>query len=109
MPTLITEESFDQLKNVRDDLVVATPLAPGKPGRVAGICIPWAGHHLIVEGGIYYVGIGTCDDFYADEEHTFQARLRVTENHVQGREGAGTPFWQFLDGLTLALFGAPVR
>jgi len=108
MPTLISRETFGEFAELRRTLVNGRfpSASPEQPG-IAGIFVPWAGDRLIGEGGIYYVGIATRGEFWASDTQDFDTRLGVTEQCVSGREGCETPFWQFLDGLTWALFGAP--
>jgi hypothetical protein len=107
MPTLMTPRTFSELSKIWSALD-AGPLAAGQDGRLAGIFVPWAGSRLIGEGGIYYVGMATDGDYWADDEQTFDQRLQCTESLCNNRhDRAGSPFWQFLDGLTWALLGAP--
>ena len=68
--------------------------------------MPWAGSRLS-EGGIYFVGIATDKDYWADDPQTFEQRLQRTEWVCNSKVGdwLHSPFWQFLDGLTWALLG----
>jgi len=112
MPTLMTTGptgTFGELAKIRSALD-AGPFAPGPTGRLAGIFVPWAGSRLEREGGIYYVGMATHGAYGADiPQTTFDAQLALAESLCTNRRDhlAHTPFWQFLDGLTWALLGAP--
>ncbi len=102
MHTLMPRDSFMNLKSVRDGLLA-------KNQNVAGIFVPWAGRHLIRDGGIYYVGIATDGDNGADKPQTLEQCYKETESTGNGErhERSHTPFWRFLDELSSRLLGAP--
>src|SRR5271165_5640986 len=104
MPTLMATETFGELARIWTSLD-ADPLTPREEGKLAGIFVPWAGSRLVDHGGIYYVGMATDGDYDADAPLTFDARAQVAESFctTTRHDRAGTPFWQFLDGLTWAL------
>lgn len=109
MPTLMTTGTFGELAKIRSALD-AGPLASRKDEKLAGIFVPWAGSSLKGEGGIYYVGMATDGGYWADDPQTFDQRSQCTEllcaPHTRD-ERMRSPFWQFLDGLSWALLGAP--
>jgi hypothetical protein len=108
MPTLMGEKTFGELKRVWTELN-AGPLAPSRDDNLAGICVPWAGSRLKKEGGIYYVGMATNGDYWTGHPQTREGCLKLAKGLCTNRTDhlARTPFWQFLDGLTWGLFGAP--
>jgi hypothetical protein len=58
--------------------------------------------------GICYVGMATDGDYWADDPQLFDQRVQIAESLCNNRhDRARSPFWQFLDGLTWALLGAP--
>jgi hypothetical protein len=109
VPTFMTRDTFTKLVNIRNALG-AGPLA-GSGGRPAGIFVPWAGARLRDKGGVYYVGMATDSDYWADDPPDFDLRLDRTQSICTDPNAnpGTTPFWQFLDGLTWALLGAPFR
>jgi hypothetical protein len=108
MSTLMTIELFERLNKIREALVANPAFARGPAERIAGLCVPWAGPGLKESGGIYYLGMATSGDYWADAPQTFDARSQVARSLCANRhERAHRPFWQFLDGLTWALLGAP--
>ena len=102
MHTLMTRDSFIQIKSVRDELLA-------KNQSVAGIFVPWAGPRLIRDGGIYYVGIATDGAYGADESQTLERcySWAATVGNGERHELSHTPFWRFLDDLSSRLLGAP--
>ena len=108
MPTLMGGKTFSELKRVWIELN-ASLLAPSQDGQLAGICVPWAGSRLKKEGGIYYVGMATNGCYWPGDPQTREGCLKLAELLCTNRKDhlARAPFWQFLDGLTWALFGAP--
>jgi hypothetical protein len=107
MPTFMSGPTFAELARIHSSLNNG-PLPPTKEGRLAGIFVPWAGARLKDAGCIYYVGMATDGDYWADDPQTFDQQLRHAEELCNNRHGrAGSPFWQFLDGLTWALLGGP--
>jgi hypothetical protein len=75
----MTSKTFGELARIRNTLE-AGPLAPTHDARLAGIFVPWAGSRLIGEGGIYYVGMATDGDYWADDPQTLDKRLQRTES-----------------------------
>jgi hypothetical protein len=107
LPTLMCRTTFDELARIRVS-VNNGPLSPRKEGRLAGIFVPWAGARIKDAGGIYYVGMATHGDYWADDPQIFDQKLQHAESLCNNRDDrAPSPFWQFLDGLTWALLGGP--
>jgi hypothetical protein len=107
MPTLMSQAVFSKLVEVNQDL---RRVVWDKPGHPTYVFVPWAGSRLKEERkGIYFVGIALAAEESAEEAQTFGLSLRATEDFVaEGRHPRShTPFWQFLDCLTLELLGGP--
>jgi len=104
MHTLMTEQTFLQLKQIRDQFIIEPHLS-----AVAGIFVPWAGPRLREEGGLYYVGAATDGAFWAQSPQRFEDCYQRTADICNGKRHnrSGTPFWRFLDRLSIALFNAP--
>lgn len=104
MHTLMTQGAFVKIKSVRDALLA-------EDHDVAGIFVPWAGSRLIREGGIYYVGIATDGEYGAHERQTFERcySWAATVGNGERHERSHTPFWRFLDELSLQLLRAPAH
>jgi hypothetical protein len=109
MPTFMTRPTFDVFANLRRRLVseVLRPATEDQAGP-GDIFVPWAGDRLAGERGIYIVGIAV-DAEPARGQQSFEACLRDTEAFCGNRrhEREHSPFWQFLDGMTRELLGAP--
>ena len=109
MPTLMKEQTFDRLVEVRRDFLhqAVSNAAPEQAGPM-DVFVPWAGHRLTEDRGIYYIGIGLAADA-ARGNLTFQEALADTESFCgNGPHKLGhTPFWQFLNRLTQELLGGP--
>jgi hypothetical protein len=105
MDTLMTSQTFDGLLKVRSEIISNVPRSSSDSAAVAGIFVPWAGSRLREKGGIYYVGIGTKGCYDGNNEQTFEACLERARALCINQPTSD--FWQFLDGLSWALFGEP--
>jgi hypothetical protein len=107
MQTCMSPATFEGFGKLRRELAGLPKVIAQKRGRLAGIFIPWSGAELEAKGGIYYVGIATSGEFGGDEPQDIESRWAYTEDMCGGErhKSAHTPFWQFLDRLTLALLG----
>lgn len=105
MPTLMTQPTFDMLAvclRQLSDKSVAEGIGPSH------IFVPWAGEQLIAKGrGIYYVGIALNAEGRAEQKKGFQECLQGTENFCRRdlTSRRGTPFWRFVDRLSLEILG----
>jgi hypothetical protein len=108
MPTLMSEETFSELARIHKCLR-EEGFGAATAGELAGVFVPWAGAELKQKGGIYYIGMATDRDTDGSTKQSFKTRLAITTDFcTKGRHfRASSPFWQFLDGLSWALFGAP--
>lgn len=99
----MTDRTFKELRSIRNALVQNTA------ADVSGIFVPWAGSQLKADGCIYYVGVATDGDFGAGEPQTLSACYQRSAELCNGKRHARshTPFWQFLDGLSVNLLGGP--
>jgi hypothetical protein len=107
VPTLMSQTVFSKLIEVSRDLHRITWTEPGHPTYVF---VPWAGGQMKEQRrGIYFLGIAFAAEDSAEEAQTFDLSLRDTEDFIdEGRHGRShTPFWQFLDCLSIELLGGP--
>lgn len=100
MNTLMSEETFGDLRKARDSLVAAGE-------DMAGIFIPWAGPELLRSGGIYYVGQGTRGWYGSDQSQTMEVCYKMLSDIERGELKEHTLFWKFLNRLSIALLGRP--
>lgn len=103
----MSRNTFDRLKALRSELASSRNVLEQTDGQLAGIFIPWVGSELETRGGIYYVGIATNGEFGGDQPQEFDTQWAETESlcHGESHQRSGTPFWRFLNGLSLALLG----
>src|ERR1700693_1000090 len=108
MQTLMSDQSFSELKIIRDRIIKdRSSDQTNDLSEVAGIFVPWAGSQLLSGGGIYYIGIATAGEFGDGGPQTFDACYNVTAEMCNGQRHDKSYFWRFLDGLTKKLFGGP--
>jgi hypothetical protein len=104
--TLLTESLFNELSNARDTLIQQFGL-----DNVSGIHLPWAGNRLLnpTKGtrGLYYLGIATHNNYATNVAQNYKAALEYSKREwrVDPTGSQGTPFWQFLNGLTMSMYG----
>lgn len=102
MPTLMTKPTFDMLTAVWLDLAAHTDSERIGPSN---IFVPWAGEKLLTRSrGLYYVGIAINAEI-ADGAQSFEAGLQSTEAFCRELSLGHTPFWSFLNELTLKILG----
>jgi hypothetical protein len=109
MPTLMSEVTFNKLIEADRDL---RRVAWEETGHPTYVFVPWAGNRIKEQRrGIYLVGIALAAEDSSEEAGSFSSSLRATEEFIgEGRHGRShTPFWQFLDCLTIELLGGPFQ
>jgi hypothetical protein len=101
MPTFMSRGTFDNLAAAR------LRFEQSSGTKTSNVFVPWAGEQLISRSrGIYYVGISAKAEEMQGEQ-SYEARLEVTRRFCQRdniREHLGSPFWRFLNELTLRIF-----
>ena len=100
--TLMSQGTFDKFAALQDELVKDYPRSSS--GEIAGVFVPCAGQCLKDEGGIYYIGMGTHGPYKTDNDQTLAGCAEFAHTLCTGQ--IASDFWQFLDGLTLAVWGS---
>ena len=107
MPSLMSRQTFEALAAANRTLAIQKWSQPGHP---ASVFVPWAGKELIKKGGIYIVGIALAAEDNEERPLTYDESYAETKAFVYEHGGrhsrSHTPFWRFLDRLSLDLLGA---
>jgi hypothetical protein len=107
--TFMSRPTFENFAALRRELVAEfKPASKAHPGP-SHICVPWAGSRLAEKRGIYYLGISLAAEIPDYNEPNFDDAIKKTVEFCDNRRHprANTPFWRFLDKLTVNLLGGP--